>query len=173
MTINQLIVKAKKSYQEKKYQEASTLFAQAAAEYTLLGDEPMAAEMKNNQSVALLMGGSAQASLDAVTGTDQIFAAIGDKLREGIALANQAAALAAQKKKTEAISNYERSASLLAEVGEIDLRTDVMRSIASIQAGQGKFTDAVLSMQDGMIQVKEPSLKQRIIKKLLFMRLWR
>lgn len=173
MNINQIIDKAKLSYQNKKYQDASTLFAQAAAEYSLIGDEPMAAEMKNNQSVALLMDGNAQASLDAVIGTELIFAATGDKLREGVALANQAAALAELKKKTEAVSLYERSATLLAEVGENDLRADVMRSIASIQAGKGKFTDAVMSMQDGLINVKEPSLKQRIIKKFLFLRLWR
>jgi hypothetical protein len=49
----------------------------------------------------------------------------------------------------------------------------VMRSISAIQVGQGKFVDAVMSMQDGVIEVKEPSLKQRIMKRLLFMRLWR
>jgi tetratricopeptide (TPR) repeat protein len=173
MTIELIVENAKKSYQKKKYQEAGTLFAQASAEYILIGDELLAAEMKNNQSVALLMDGNAQASLNAVTGTDMIFEAYGDKRRQGMALANQAAALAALKKKTEAISLYERSASLLGEAGEDALRADVMRSIAAIQAVQGKLINAVMSMQDGMIEVKEPSLKQRIMKKLLFLRLWR
>jgi len=173
MTIDQIVEKATKAYEKKKFQEASDSFLQAAEEYSLTGDVLMAAEMKNNQSVALLQNGNAQASLDAVTGTDAIFASRGDKKRQGMALANQAAALEGLKKKKEAIALYEQSANLLAVAGEVDLRADVMRSISTIQAGQGKFIDAVMSMQEGVIEVKEPSLKQRIVKKLLFLRLWR
>jgi tetratricopeptide (TPR) repeat protein len=173
MTIEQLTDKAKKAYSTKKFKEASDLFGQAADQYTLNGDSLMAAEMKNNQSVALLQNGNAQASYDSVIGTDEVFAEQGDKKRQGMALANQASALESLKRKKEAIELYERSARLLADAGEIDLRADVMRSISAIQVGQGKFVDAVMSMQDGVIEVKEPSLKQRIMKKLLFMRLWR
>jgi len=173
LTTEQLIEKAKKAYSSKKFLEASDLFNQAGSEYSSNGDVLMAAEMKNNQSVALLQDGKAQASLDAVTGTDEIFAAGGDKKRQGMALANQAAALEGLKRKKEAVALYERSASLLAEVGENNLRADVMRSISAIQAGQGKYIDAVMSMQDGMIEIEKPNLKQRIMKKLLFLRLWR
>jgi tetratricopeptide (TPR) repeat protein len=173
MTTELLSDKAKKAYNAKKFKEASDLFGQAADTFTSNGNSLMAAEMKNNQSVALLQNGNAQAAYDMVIGTDEVFAAEGDKKRQGMALANQASALEALTRKKEAIDLYERSASLLAEAGENNLRADVMRSISAIQVGQGKFVDAVMSMQDGVIEVKELTLKQRIIKKLLFMRLWR
>ena len=173
MTIDQLTNRAKQAYGAKKFKEAIDLFGQAADIYTTNGDILMAAEMKNNQSVALLQNGNAQASFDIAVGTDEVFAREGDKKRQGMALANQASALEALKKKKEALELYERSASLLAEAGENNLRADVMRSISAIKVGQGKFVDAVMSMQDGVIEIKEPTLKQRIIKKLLFLRLWR
>jgi tetratricopeptide (TPR) repeat protein len=133
----------------------------------------MAAEMKNNQSVALLQAGNAQASLEAVLGTDEVFASAGDKRRQGMAVANKAAALGDLKRIEEALSFYEKSATILEEAGEPDLRADVMRSIATLRVKQGKFTDAVISMQSGLIEVEKPTLKQRILKKLIFLRLWR
>lgn len=173
MTITELTDKAKKAYGARKFKEACDLFGQVADLYTASGDLLMTAEMKNNQSVAILQNGDARSSYDFAVGTDAVFAAAGDKKRQGMALANQASALEALKKKKEALDLYNRSASLLAEAGETDLRAVVMQSISAIQVGQGKFIDAVMSMQDGVIEVKEPTLKQRIMKKLLFLRLWR
>lgn len=173
MTLDQLVEKAKQAYGNKKYNEAGDLFNRAADGYVSANDPLMAAEMKNNQSVAFLQDGNAQASLDAVIGTDAIFASSGDKRRQGMALANKAAALEALKRKKEAIACYEESENLLEQAGETNLRADVMRSIAAMQVSQGKFTDAVMSMQDGLIEVKKPTLRQRILKKFLFLRLWR
>jgi tetratricopeptide (TPR) repeat protein len=171
--MDNLAEQAKLAYENKKFMEAADLFAMAAEAYSAAGDQLQAAEMKNNRSVALLQNGNAQASLDSVSGTDAIFAAAGDIKRQGMSLANKAAALEALKRKKEAIACYEESASLLEQAGEKDLRADVMRSIAAMQVGQGKFTDAVISMQSGMIDVEKPTLKQRILKKILFRRLWR
>ncbi|HBG74439.1 MAG: hypothetical protein A2X25_14060 [Chloroflexi bacterium GWB2_49_20] len=173
MTLDQLVETAKQAYVNKKFKEAANLFGQAADDYILANDLLMAAEMKNNKSVAFLQDGNAQASFDAAAGTDAVFASAGDKRRQGMALANKAAALEALKRKKEAIACYLESANLLEQAGEANLRADVMRSIAAMQVGQGKFTDAVMSMQGGLIEVKKPTLKQRILKKLLFLRLWR
>jgi tetratricopeptide (TPR) repeat protein len=171
--MEKIIDQAKWAYENKKYKESAELFARAAESYDAAGDPLQAAEMKNNQSVALLQAGNAQASLEAVTGTDDIFASTGDLKRQGMALANKAAALEALRRKEEALDCYERSAILLEKAGEKDLRADVMRSIAGMQVSQGKFTDAVMSMQSGLIEVEKPSLKQRLLKKILFRRLWR
>ena len=173
MQLDQLVKMAKQAYGNKKYSEAADLFGQAADDYVSANDSLMAAEMKNNQSVAFLQAGNAQASLEAVHGTDEVFASAGDKRRQGMAVANKAAALGDLKRKEEAIACYEKSATILEEAGEPDLRADVMRSIATLRVRQGKFTDAVVSMQDGLIEVEKPSLRQRIIKKLFFLRLWR
>jgi len=173
MQLDELVAKAKQAYGTRKYKEAADLFGQAAGQYLSENDALMAAEMKNNQSVAFLQAGDARASLEAVLGTEEVFASSGDRRRQGMAVANQAAALGDLKRKDEAIILYERSAAILEEAGEPGLRTDVMRSIATLRVKQGKFTDAVVSMQDGLIEVEKPTLKQRILKKLFFLRLWR
>lgn len=171
--LDQLVEKAKKAYGNKKYKEAAILFGNAADEFASLTDTLMAAEMKNNQSVAYLQAGNAQSSLEAVLGTDEVFASAGDKRRQGMAVANKAAAMGDLKRMEDAFAFYEESASLLEQAGEPDLRADVMRSIATLHVRQGNFTDAVVSMQNGLSEVKKPSFKQRLLKKLFFMRLWR
>jgi tetratricopeptide (TPR) repeat protein len=173
MQLDQLVEKAKQAYGKKKYKEAANLFNQAADEYLSVNDPLMAAEMKNNQSVAYLQDGNSQASLAAVLGTDEVFASAGDKKRQGMAVANKAAALGDLKRIEEAIAFYEESAEIFEGIGELDLRADVMRSVAKLRVSQGKFTDAVISMQDGLIEVRNPTIWQRILKKLIFMRLWR
>lgn len=173
MQPNSLDEQAKKAYQKKDFIQAAVLFKKAAEEYAQFEDPLMEAEMKNNQSVALLQGGDAQASLQAVAGTDVVFAQAGDLKRQGMALANQGATLQALKRKDDAARCYLEAERLLKQVGEMDLRAEVLKSMASLQISQGQFTDAVMTMQDGLIEVKQPSLRQKILKKLLFLRLWR
>ncbi|MDP2976123.1 MAG: tetratricopeptide repeat protein, partial [Anaerolineales bacterium] len=110
---------------------------------------------------------------EAVTGTEAVFAAAGDNRRQGMALANQAAALEALQRRDEALAGYQTSAEILEKAGEADLRAEVLRSLARLQARGGKMTEAVISMQSGLMGVEKPTLKQRILKKLLFLRLWR
>ena len=78
-------------------------YANAADAFKETSDLLMSAEMRNNQSVALLRDKQAQAAFEAALGTDEVFADIGDNRRQGMALANQAAALAALKRPKEAI----------------------------------------------------------------------
>jgi tetratricopeptide (TPR) repeat protein len=167
-----LAEEGKRLYQLGETLKAAETFAAAAAAYTAQKDAPMAAEMKNNQCVALLQGKQAQAALDAVEGTDAIFEQRGDFRRQGMALANQAAALEALKQREEAASLYESAADLLAQAGEEQLRADVMRSLAALKVRKGRGLDALITMQDGLGGVKAPTLKQRILKKLLRLRLW-
>lgn len=89
-----------------------------------------------------------------------------------MALANRGAALEGLKRREEAIRDYEESAEILDQAGEVNLRADVMRSIASIRMTEGKVTDAIMSMQDGMYPIKKPTFKQWLLKKLVFFR-WR
>jgi tetratricopeptide (TPR) repeat protein len=159
-------------YQKKKYVEAAGAFSMAADAYRAIHDGLMAAEMMNNQSVAFLQAKQDQAALDAVMGTDKIFADAGDLRRQGMALANQAAALQGLKRKQEAIPLYEQAAAILEQAGEDQLRADVMRSLATLNVKGGKGLDALIAMQDGLAGVKKPTLKQRIIKQLIRLRLW-
>jgi len=87
--------KGKQEYELGNYLAAADLFSQAAQVYASMQDELNAAEMKNNQSVALLQGGNAKEALQATEGTEDIFQKAGDTKRQGIAVSNRAAALEA------------------------------------------------------------------------------
>jgi tetratricopeptide (TPR) repeat protein len=169
----QLEKEGKAAYERADYILAAKAFAEAVAAYSAHGEPLMAAEMKNNQSVALLQSKQAQAALEIVAGTDAVFAAAGDLRRQGMALANQAAALEALHRRDEAIADSGTSVEILERAGAKDLRADVMRAVAGLQVRGGKMTDAVITMQSGLIGLEKPTLKQRILKKLLFLRLWR
>jgi tetratricopeptide (TPR) repeat protein len=169
----QLEKEGKAAYERADYISAAKAFAEAAAAYSAHGEPLMAAELKNNQSVALLQSKQAQAALETVAGTDAVFAAAGDLRRQGMALANQAAALEALRRRDEAIACYRTSVEILERAGAKDLRADVMRAVAGLQVRGGKMTDAVITMQSGLMGLEKPTLKQRILKKLLFLRLWR
>jgi len=162
---------AKKIYQDGDYMQAAREFAGAASAYASAGDPLKSAEMKNNQSVALLLAGEAQAALDAVAGTEQVFAGSEDFRRQGMALANQAAALQALKRLPDAIECYQKAGVVLEKAGEGELRVDVMQQLSMLNLRRFKFYDAVLALQSGLAGVKNPTLKQRFMKKILFVHL--
>lgn len=168
----QLVEAGKQAFQQGQYKQAASLFAQAAEKFTLAGDALLAAEMKNNQSVALLQAGKAKQALQASQGTDATFAAAGDLKRQAMALGNQAAALEALHRLDEALQTYERSAELFAQAGESDLRATVMQSIAAIKLKRGQVTQAGLKMI-GVIEAKQkPTLLERFLKFLIRLIPW-
>jgi len=162
---------AKRTYQAGDYPAAVQAFAEAVFAYAAVGDALMSAEMKNNQSVALLRDKQAQAALEAARGTDAVFAEAGDTRRQGMALANQASALDALKRFKEAIDFYTRAADALEKTGEIDSRLEVMQLLSTLYLRRFKFYDAIIALQSGLAAVKNPTPKQRFMKKLLFFRL--
>ena len=66
----------------------------------------LAAEMSNNESVALLQAGQPGRALEAARGTDALFASASDPKRQAMALGNQAAALDALGRSDEALETY-------------------------------------------------------------------
>jgi tetratricopeptide (TPR) repeat protein len=163
-TTTPLVEAGKQAFQQGQYEQAATLFAQAAEQLTLAGDDLLAAEMKNNQSVALLQAGKAQQALQAAQGTETTFATAGDLKRQAMALGNQAAALEALHRFDEALQAYERSAELFAQAGESDLRATVMQSIAAIKLKRGQVTEAGIKMI-GVIEAKQKlTLLERILR---------
>jgi len=131
----------------------------------------MAAEMKNNQSVALLRAGQPQAALEAVEGTEKIFADSEDFRRQGMALANQAAALQTLKRVKESMEYFTNAGIALDKAGEGDLRADVMQQLSMFYLTRFKLYDAVITLQSGLAGVKNPNTKQRLMKKILFVHL--
>ena len=163
--------RAKFIYQTGDFHAAIQAFAEAASAFAKAGDLPMSAEMKNNQSVALLRDKQAQAALEAAQGTEAIFVEAGDDRRQGMALANQASALEALKRFKEAIDFYTRAGEALEKAGEVDFHLEVMQLLSVLYLRRLKFFDAVIALQSGLAAVKHPTPRQRFMKKLLFFRL--
>jgi tetratricopeptide (TPR) repeat protein len=159
-----LVEKSKKEYEQGNYLAAADLFSRAAQAYTAAQDELNAAEMKNNQSVALLQGGRAKEALQATEGTEDIFQRAGDLKRQGIAVSNRAAALEGLKKWNEALQEYDRAASLFEQVGEGDMHSTVRKAAANLNLKRGHLTDSQMDVFDSLRLVEKPSLAQRIMK---------
>lgn len=165
MTIDpaQLAAQATQAFQQKKYEEAAQGFASAANFYAEKRDELNAAEMRNNQSVALLQAGKAQEALEVVERTDEIFANAQDLKRQALALGNQAAALDGLKRYDEALKKYERSADLFAEIKDGDMRAIVLRAAAAVKLKTGQVTDSAFKMMGSLEAKEKPSIFERIL----------
>ncbi len=162
-----LAEKGKVEYENGNYSAAADLFLQAAQAYATMQDELNAAEMKNNQSVALLQAGKANDALRATEGTEQIFADAGDLRRQAIAVGNRAAALEGLKKWNEALAEYDRAASIFEQAGAGDMHSVVRKAAANLNLKRGRFTDSQLDIYDSLRLVEKPTLTQRIMKFLI------
>ena len=167
LDVAQLAKEGKSAYQRGDYEAAARAFQAAGRSYQTSQDPLNAAEMANNASVAFLKAGDAQAALQVVEGTPQVFDAAGDIRRQAMALGNFGAACEAVKRYQEAEDAYQQSADLLKQIGEDQLRLNVMQSLSSLQLRTGKHLQALSSMQAGIEDVHRPSPKQRILKRLL------
>jgi hypothetical protein len=158
---------AASAYRQRDYLAAARFYAAASHAYTAAGDAVHAAEMANNQSVALLKAGEAQAALECVAGTAGIFDQAGEKRLQAMATANYAAALEAAGQLAAAVPTYQQAADLLAACEEDELRLQAMQALSALQLRLGRPLEALASMQDGLAGVAKPSPKQRLIKHLL------
>ena len=162
---------AQRIYQAGDFASASQAFATAATTYAEMGDALMSAEMQNNRSVALLRTKQAHAALESAQGTEKVFEEAGDSRRQGIALANQATALGALKRFKDAIAYYEKAGVALEKANDGDLRAEVMQLLSVLYLRHFKFYEAIVALQSGLSGVKNPTPKQRLMKKILFIRI--
>jgi tetratricopeptide (TPR) repeat protein len=162
-----LAEQGKQEYQQGAFLAAADLFAQAAQAYASSGDELNTAEMKNNQSVALLQAGKAKEALQATEGTEEIFQKTGDIKRQGIAASNRAAALEGMRKWKEALSEYDRAASLFEQAGEGDMHSIVRKAAANLNLKRGRIVDSQMDVYDSLRLVEKPTLTQRFMKFLM------
>ena len=167
LTPQQLAEDGQADYKKGEYLSAARLFKAAADGFSSVDDELASAEMANNCSVAYLKIGDAKTALEAVMGTDLVFAANGDIKRQAMAVGNQAAALEGLNRIEEAITASEQSAGLFNQVGEYELRAYVCQSISSLLMKRGRYLEAYATMRVGVMGVKEPNLSQRLLKTLM------
>jgi tetratricopeptide (TPR) repeat protein len=164
MDANTLAEQGKQEYGKGAYGTAADLFSQAAQAYSAVQDELNSAEMKNNQSVALLKAGKAEAALQATDGTEAIFQKAGDLKRQGIAVANRAAALEGLKKLSEAMDEYNRAANIFEQAGEGDMHSIVRKATAEIFLKRGYIGNTQMDVLDSLRLVEKPTFTQRILK---------
>jgi tetratricopeptide (TPR) repeat protein len=157
----------KKEYEKGNYLAAADLFLQSAQSYASAKDELNAAEMRNNQSVALLQAGKAKEALQATEGTEEIFQKARDIKRQGIAVSNRAAALEGLKNWKEALAEYDRAASLFEQIGEGDMHSIVRKAAANINLKRGHLVHSQMDVYDSLRLVEKPTLTQRILKFLM------
>jgi len=158
---------ANKLYVARKFQQASDTYSQAADNYLTNGQEVRAAEMRNNQCVALLQAKHPGDALTAVKGTALIFETAGDKLKQAMAYANEATALKDLGKKPEAIVIFTQAAGLFRQLNENEMYLEVMQSISALKFKSRNMIGALFSMQEGLRQVEKPTFKQKLLLKLL------
>jgi len=164
MEANALAEQAKEKYGVGAHLVAADLFAQAAEAFTNVQDALNAAEMKNNQSVALLQAGKAKEALQATDGTEEVFKNAGDLKRQGIAIANRAAALQELKKLNEAVTEFNRAAELFEQAGEGDMHSMVRKATAEIFLKRGYINNSQMDIFDSLRLAEKPSLAQRLLK---------
>lgn len=167
VNVNVLADRGKQEYDGGNYLSAADLFGQAAQVYTSSQDELNAAEMRNNQSVALLQAGKAKEALQATEGTEAVFEKTGDRRRQGIAVSNRAAALEGLRKWDEALAEYDRAATLFEEADEGDMHSIVRKAAANINLKRGRITDSQMDVFDSLRLVEKLTLMQRIMKFLM------
>jgi tetratricopeptide (TPR) repeat protein len=169
VSAKQLVDEGKLAYEKGEYLTAARAYQAAAESYAGNGDELTAAEMRNNSSVAYLQGEELDAALSAVEGTPEIFEAAGDARRGGMAYGNLGAVYEAQEQFEDAVDAYSRSADLLSEAGDNDLRLSVMKTLSSLKMREGRHLEALATMQSGLEDIEKPTPKQSFLKKLLGM----
>jgi len=164
---DQLREEARAAYRQGDFPVAIQLFQAAERGFMSAGDYLSAAEMANDRCVVLLFSGEPERALEAVSGTDQVFAAAGDLRRQAIALGNRGDVLEALKRSGEAMTCYEQAAELFKQSGEYELRAFVMKSISKLQFRKGRIWEALATMYAGIEGIPNPSLSQRLLKRLL------
>lgn len=162
-----LASEGKSLYQAKKYLPAAASFQQAAESYQGSGDTLLAAEMRNNQSVALLLAKEPRQALDALQGTRAIFLEAGELTKGGMALANEATARKELGETEAALELFSEAAELFQGAGEEQLFLETMQSVSEIKMKSRNLTGALFSMQKGLQGIEKPTWRQKLLKSLL------
>jgi tetratricopeptide (TPR) repeat protein len=167
LSLQELSEEGKAAYQRGDFLGSARAYEAAAQGYEATGDALTAAEMLNNSSVAYLRAGDEESALRVVQDTPDVFASEQDIRRQGIAFGNLGAALDALKRLDEAADAYQRSAELLGQAGEADLRAHVLKSLSLLQLRKGEQMEAVATMQASLGAGEKNASKGNFFSRLL------
>ncbi len=157
---------ARRAYETEEYALAAERYTLAADSFQNEKDALSAAEMANNACVAWLQAKQPGKALTCVQGTADVFRDGNDKRRQAMAYGNTGTALEELKRLPEALDCFEKSSAIFKEIGEKDMRAEVLRRISSLQVRMGKRLDAIVSMQAALQTKTKLTVKDRILKGL-------
>ena len=157
----------KSLFRSKQYLEAADRFSQAAGEAAARGAITQAAEMRNNQAVALLLAGKPGLAEDALQGTSEVFRDAGDAIKRGMALANQATARKDQGKLPAALEDFSQAAEIFRDAGSSQLYLETMQSISALKLRSRDLAGAVYAMRSGLAAIPKPTWRQKLLHKFL------
>ena len=152
------------AFNQNNFLQAAELFDKAAQEYQTEEKPLLAAEMKNNQSVAFIQGDNPQAALDCLAGVVEQFEAAQDQYKAGLTYGNLATAHQALNNLDQAKDYCLKAADLLRDGNHSEEYTMVMNMLVSIQMKQGKLFDAAGSAHLFIDQIPHPTFRQRVLK---------
>lgn len=163
---SKFVEEAQRSYRAGDYTGAAEAYAAAARSYA--GQDPLAAaEMRSNQSVALLQVDAYREALQALEGVVEAFAEAEDTQRRAVALSNRAAALEGIGRLEEAEAAYREAAELFEETGDTEKEQQAMQALSAAQLRSRRPMGALTSMIVSLDRVENPGLLQRWLKKFL------
>ncbi len=162
-----LAQRAEKAYREGNYLDAANGFEAAAQAYHAQGEVILAAEMRNNCSVALVQLDRGDEAVRMVETTLAVLQEVGDLERLGIAYGNLGSALEACKRYEEAQEAYLKSADLLEQSGKAELRLHALKALSQLQLKQGKQLQALATFESALEAAPRLSIQQKLLKKLI------
>jgi len=167
LTPSQLAEEAKTAYASGSYYEAATGFQSSAKGFEAAGDRLSAAEMLNNCAVALLKGDDPETALQALEGTDAVFAEAGDVRRQAMALGNRGTVLKELKRFDEALEAFDQSAFLFKQIGEHELRIPILRELSTLQLRTGRPMESFANFDAELGEIEGLSFGSKAVRKIL------
>jgi len=159
-----------KQYTEGDYEAAEQTFRQAAAAYEQAGAADSLAEMQVNLGLALHSLGQHDAALEQMSAAHQVFAGMNDRLRTAQALGNMARVYAKLDNTEQALTNYREASGLFMELGDETSYGQTVLAIADLELRSGQLLKAAATYEVGLDYVKNPNVRQKLMKKLLGVR---
>jgi tetratricopeptide (TPR) repeat protein len=154
-------------FRAERFLEAAQAFDTAIDACERAGDRAAAAELRNNLAVVRMAQADWAGALAAVAGTPEVFRSLGDRLREGQALANQAAAHDGAGAVEPAVALYLQAIELLTQAGEAETRAACYKKLSALQIKLGQQLQALASMRAGLNLSSELTVKEKALKELL------
>jgi tetratricopeptide (TPR) repeat protein len=152
------------------YEDAAETFKQAIAIYEDEGQGDMVAEMQVNLGLALHSMGESEPALEQMNMAHAVFAQINDQHRVAQCLGNMARVYAKLGNTEQAMTNYREASALFMELGDEENYGQTVLAIADLQMRSGQLMKAAATFEVGLDYVKNPTGRQKMMKKLLGVR---